>query len=172
MRTIRKATPTDIGVILRLIELGKQKMRSEGNDEQWTGGNPKRELLEEDVRHGHSYLIEEDDGEHQSSGHPIATFAFIPSPEPTYAKIYEGCWLDDERPYYVIHRAASCPEVHGIMTYILDYAFSQTDNIKIDTHRKNKTMQRALIKKGFTYCGIIYLQDGAERLAYQKIKTE
>ena len=162
MQTIRKATPTDIDVILRLIEFGKQKMRSEGNDEQWTGGNPKRELLEEDIRHGHSYLIEEDD-------QPIATFAFIPSPEPTYAKIYEGCWLDDEKPYYVIHRIASCPGVHGIMVYILNYAFSQTDNIRIDTHRKNKTMQRAMTKNGFTYCGIIYLQDGSERLAYQKL---
>ena len=30
-------------------------------------------------------------------------------------------------------------------------------------------MQYNLLKHGFTYCGIIYLQSGDERLAYQKI---
>ena len=29
-------------------------------------------------------------------------------------------------------------------------------------------MQHLLDKNGFTYCGIIYLDDGTERLAYQK----
>jgi hypothetical protein len=30
-------------------------------------------------------------------------------------------------------------------------------------------MQRALLKRGFKYCGIIYLESGDERLAYQRI---
>ena len=30
-------------------------------------------------------------------------------------------------------------------------------------------MRHILEKEGFKYCGIIYLEDGAERLAYQKI---
>ena len=41
-------------------------------------------------------------------------------------------------------------------------------NLKIDTHRDNRIMQHLLDKNGFTYCGIIYLDDGTERLAYQK----
>ena len=43
------------------------------------------------------------------------------------------------------------------------------NNIKIDTHRENKSMQRFLNKNGFEYCGIIYLKDGAERIAFEKI---
>jgi hypothetical protein len=33
-------------------------------------------------------------------------------------------------------------------------------------------MQNLLIKNGFSKCGIIYLEDGAERLAFQKIYHE
>ena len=96
-------------------------------------------------------------------------FAFLPSPEPTYAKIYEGDWLDDERPYHVVHRIASYPDVHGIFSCIMDYCFSHDPNIRIDTHRDNRIMQHNILKHGFTYCGIIYLLSGDERLAYQKV---
>jgi hypothetical protein len=30
-------------------------------------------------------------------------------------------------------------------------------------------MQHVLAKNGFTYCGLIYLKNGAERLAYQRV---
>ena len=41
--------------------------------------------------------------------------------------------------------------------------------IRVDTHRDNRTMQRLLRKNGFCYCGIIYLEDKSERLAFEKI---
>ncbi|HBN29292.1 MAG TPA: GNAT family N-acetyltransferase, partial [Clostridiaceae bacterium] len=41
-------------------------------------------------------------------------------------------------------------------------------SIKIDTHRENKSMQRLLKKNGFEYCGIIYLKDKSERIAFEK----
>lgn len=134
-------------------------MRLEGNDEQWTNGNPCETVLREDIKAGQSYMVEDE-------GKPIATFAFVPCPDSTYACIYQGEWLDDA-PYYVIHRMASLADVHGIMSTVLGFAFSHTPNIRIDTHRKNATMRRLLLKHGFRYCGIIYLADGAERLAYQ-----
>ena len=43
-------------------------------------------------------------------------------------------------------------------------------NLKIDTHRDNVVMQNMLKKNGFQSCGIIHVQDGSERLAYQKTK--
>lgn len=55
------------------------------------------------------------------------------------------------------------------MADILDYGFSVADNIRIDTHRSNTLMQRALAHAGFSYRGIIFLPNGDERLAYQKI---
>jgi len=83
-------------------------------------------------------------------------------------KIHEGKWLDDELPYHVVHRIASYPDVHGIFSDIMDFCFSHDPNIRIDTHRDNKTMQHNIAKHGFSYCGIIYLASGDERLAYQK----
>lgn len=40
-------------------------------------------------------------------------------------------------------------------------------NIRIDTHADNKTMQHLIEADGFTRCGIIYIADGTPRIAYQ-----
>ena len=90
----------------------------------------------------------------------------------TYARIYEGKWIDDTQPYHVIHRIASYPDAHGIFCSIMEFCFSNDENIRIDTHRDNKIMQHNILKHGFTYCGIIYLLSGDERLAYQKSRDE
>ncbi|MGX8694817.1 MAG: N-acetyltransferase [Prevotella sp.] len=168
-RTIRLAFKDDLPRMLELIECGRQKMRATGNLEQWTNGNPRRELLIQDIERGNSYIVEDD-------GMAVATFAFIKGPDVTYHRIYEGQWLDepmDEQSkaptsdYWVVHRMASVFEVHGIFKSVLDYCFTKATNIRIDTHRQNVIMRCALEKYGFHYCGIIYLLDGAERLAYQ-----
>lgn len=162
IRTIRIATEQDLPRILDLIEYGRQKMRQMGNIEQWANGNPNAELFVEDIRQGNSYVVEE-------GGVAVATFAFVEGPDITYRNIYNGKWVDDMRPYFVVHRMASMPGVHGIFNHVLDYCFRHTNNIRIDTHRQNHLMRHAMEKYGFAYCGIIYLLDGAERQAYQMI---
>lgn len=164
MRSFRKARIEDLPRILELIECGRQKMRAAGNNEQWTNGQPSQEVIEEDIRLGESYVMTE-------NGIVVVTFAFKPGPDVTYAKIYEGKWLDDVKPYYVVHRLASAPGVRGVLKDVLNFCFSHTDNIRIDTHRQNVVMRHALEKYGFRYCGIIYLLDGAERLAFQSCKS-
>ena len=67
-----------------------------------------------------------------------------------------------------MHRIASGGTRRGCASFCLDWALNQCGNLKIDTHRDNRIMQHLLDKNGFTYCGIIYLDDGTERLAYQK----
>jgi RimJ/RimL family protein N-acetyltransferase len=57
------------------------------------------------------------------------------------------------------------------MRQVLEYAFSLTDTIRIDTHQDNRTMRALLQKYGFTYCGIILLENGDPRLAYQRTMT-
>lgn len=42
-------------------------------------------------------------------------------------------------------------------------------SIKVDTHRDNLSMQALLKKNNFKYCGIIFLEDGAERIAFEKV---
>ena len=57
------------------------------------------------------------------------------------------------------------------MREVLRFAFTMTDNIRIDTHRDNQTMRRLLARYGFIECGIIYLANGDERLAFQLINN-
>ena len=160
---IRHSTPDDLATILDLIEDGRQIMRSDGNMHQWSGDSPSTDLIKRDIENGSSYLCIE-------NGNAIGTFAFIPGPDITYHKIVDGAWIDNVKPYFVIHRMASTPNSHGIFAAVMDYCFQITDNIRIDTHHDNHIMQHNLLKHGFQYCGIIYLLNGDERLAYQKLK--
>lgn len=160
---IRLSTLADVPAILRLIDEARKKMVAEGNVHQWSNGHPSRQQITADVERGVSYMLEED-------GEPVATFALIEGPDPTYTRIYDGQWLNDN-PYYVIHRVASGPKAHGVMRTVLNYAFGLTDTVRIDTHEDNKTMQALLRKYGFAYCGIIHLSNGDPRLAFQKTIT-
>lgn len=158
-REIREAQKKDIPVIMELIKQGKKKMLESGNKNQWTSEHPNEADIENDIKHKGSFLLLEENV-------PIATFAFLPSPEPTYSYIEGGEWLDD-KPYYVIHRVASAEGVHGAMRDIISYCMTRTESIRIDTHADNKPMQAALRKLGFVYCGVIYLQNGDSRVAFQ-----
>ena len=161
--------------IMKVMDAARKIMRQSGNIHQWGEGYPSEDVIISDMdKHG-GFVIEEGDGENLSSDGEapspkkiVGYFAFLPSPEPTYSKIYNGEWLDDVKPYHVIHRIASYPDVHGIFNDIMDFCFSHDVNIRIDTHKDNRIMQHNIKKHGFTYCGIIYLASGDERLAYQK----
>ena len=150
--------------IMLVMDAAKQIMRQSGNMHQWGNGYPSEAVIMADMEKGSGYVIEDE-------GKLVGYFAFFPSPEPTYSRIYEGQWLDDELPYHVIHRIASYPNAHGIFSSIMDFCFLHETNIRIDTHRDNRIMQHNITKHGFTYCGIIYLLSGDERLAYQKTET-
>lgn len=160
MRTFRKAQMEEVPVIMRLIEEARSIMRSCGNVNQWIGGYPSEDTIVEDINNGHCYLCVE------QSGEVVASFAFIPGPEPTYKEIYEGQWLND-KPYHVVHRLASTAASHGVFNDVMDYCLAEAGCLRIDTHRDNVIMRRVIHRYGFTYCGIIYLLNGDERLAYQ-----
>ena len=159
--TIRHSIMDDIPTLLAISEEAKGIMRRDGNMEQWGGDYPSVEVFAKDIRRGVSYVMEH-------NGETVATFAAIPGPDPTYATIYNGQWIDDSKPYIVIHRIASRAESHGVIAEMLNFCFNMTDNIRIDTHRDNHIMQHLMEKHGFRYCGIIYLANGDERLAYQR----
>lgn len=162
MRIIRHATTADVDRIMQVLDAAKRVMRSAGNENQWINGYPTVEAVLSDIEHDGAMVVEDD-------GVVVAYFAFLPSPEPTYAAIYEGQWLDDTLPYHVVHRMGAVPTAHGIFASAMDYCFAHAPNIRVDTHRDNKIMQHLVTKHGFSYCGIIYLLNGDERLAYQKM---
>lgn len=104
MYHIRHTKPEEIDLVLMLFDHARTIMRSDGNLHQWSGGEPRRELVENDIRRGNSYLMADDEGK------VVGTFAFITGIDPTYIHIYEGQWLDADAPYGVVHRLASTPE--------------------------------------------------------------
>lgn len=161
-RVIREAALRDMEAILEVFDAAREIMARSGNTSQWRNGYPSRESVLADMDRSGGFVVED-------NGQVVAYFAFLPSPEPTYARIDGGEWLDDSLSYHVIHRMASFPDVHGIFSSILEFCFSREHNLRIDTHRDNHIMQHNILKHGFTYCGIIHLASGDERLAYQKI---
>ena len=162
--TIRPATSDDLPAIMELIAHGRQTMRQSGNHSQWTDGYPSENQIIDDITKDNSYLICHNDI-------PVGTFAMIIGKEPTYLHIYNGHWLDDTQTYATIHRLAGSPQHKGLAKACFDFAWEKTHNIRIDTHRDNAIMRHLADTNGFTYCGIIYLANGDERLAFQKVES-
>ena len=116
-RTIRKATAQDMEAIMAVFDAARKIMADSGNTNQWKNGYPSEEIVLSDIEKEGGFVIED-------RGQIAGYFAFLPSPEPTYSKIYNGEWLDNTLPYHVIHRIASYPDVHGIFKSIMDFSFA------------------------------------------------
>jgi RimJ/RimL family protein N-acetyltransferase len=159
---IRKTEEKDLPEISEIYSLAKQYMRAAGNKNQWSGDYPNGDSARDDMEKGIGCVCEED-------GEVVAVFAFDIGEEKTYNRIYGGAWLDSA-PYAYIHRIAVKKHGMGIVDFCFSECFKMHPNLKIDTHRDNIPMQKVLLRNGFSYCGIIYLSDGSERLAYQKNK--
>lgn len=157
---IRNTLPSDIEDIMEIYASARAFMRKSGNKNQWGTSHPARELIEEDIKSKNGFVVEE-------NGEIIASFFFKIGIDPTYVKIYDGKWIND-REYGVIHRIAVKYQGRGIVGLVYNHCFNLINNLKIDTHRDNIPMQKSLLKSGFKYCGVIYLENGDERIAYQK----
>lgn len=158
---IRKATINDIDEVLKIFEDARKFMKASGNPNQWKDSYPERALIESDIENNISYVCLDE-------GKIAATFVYFKGVEPSYAEIHEGRWLNDN-PYGVVHRIASAEGKRGAASLCLNWSFEQCGNLKIDTHRDNIPMHNLLNKSGFVRCGIVYLKNGDERIAYQKV---
>ena len=159
---IRQTRQEDLAEVMAIYDYARRFMQEHGNGNQWINGYPSEELISNEIKASHSFVCENEQGE------LAGTFCYIEGIDPTYLNIYEGEWLNDE-PYAVIHRMASNGKQKGISTECLKWAFAHCDNIRIDTHRDNIVMQNLLKKHGFKQCGIIYIANGTERIAFHKI---
>ena len=156
---IRKATYKDLPFLMDIFQKAKGIMRSSGNMHQWNDSYPSENIVRSDIDADNCIVLCKED-------RIIATMAFIPGPDPTYANI-EGKWLNDV-PYHVIHRIAAIEPGHKAAETLFDWAFTRTECIRIDTHKDNVIMHHILNRYGFTHCGTIYLESGDPREAYQK----
>lgn len=156
---IRKATLSDINEIQRIYAEARKYMSEHGNPTQWGVAYPPESIIIGDIENGNLYLCVDD-------GEPHGVFAFIQGDDPTYAVIENGAWPDSD-PYNVMHRMASDGKMRGIGKAALDFCKSHGKNLRADTHKDNITMQNMLAKNRFIPCGIIHVENGSERIAYQ-----
>lgn len=166
---IRRSTSDDIPNIISIIDDAKEYLASQKID-QWQNGYPNSEQIEEDIKNGESYVVLNDENR------AMATSMFTTNSEPTY-KVIDGNWIINEtKKYGVIHRMAIKKEFRklGLATILFDEFHQQLksqniQSLKIDTHEENIGMQSLIKKLGYQYCGIIYTDYGAKRLAFEKV---
>lgn len=162
----RRASEQDIPEILAIIRQAQSYFKEHGID-QWQGGYPNINTIQEDIDKEYGYVLLKDN-------HIAATVAVSFDGEETYENIYNGAWLSNQ-PYAVIHRLAINNELKGIglASIVMEHIFELCRQkgigcIKVDTHQENIPMQRLLEKNQFRYCGIIHVSDG-ERIAFEKL---
>lgn len=158
---IRKTTIEELDTVMAIYKRARQFMAEHDNPTQWGEDKPSRQQIESDILAGKSHVCVEGDV-------IAAVFYFAHEEDPTYKKIYNGNWLNADT-YAVVHRIASAGTIKGAGTFCMNWASSQCDNLKIDTHTDNYVMQNMLKKCGFVHCGTIYLEDGEERMAFHKV---
>jgi len=163
----RKTVESDVNNVMGVIKQAQDYFKERGIN-QWQNNYPNSDTINNDITNGHSYVLLKDED-------IVATVAVSFDGESTYNNIYDGKWLTNDK-YAVIHRIAVDNTYKGlglsseIIKRIEELCVINNVHInQVDTHRENLSMQRLLKKNNFEYCGIIYLLDGNERIAFEKI---
>lgn len=156
---VKKAKRSDFSEIAHIYARAREFMKNTGNETQWKNTYPTDEIILSDIENGNLHILFDEDGIQ-------GVFALFPEGDAVYDHI-EGAWLNSY-PYAAVHRVAGAGKKKGILSECMRYCFSMFDNIKIDTHENNKIMQHQLEKVGFAACGIVTLENGEKRIAYQR----
>jgi Acetyltransferases len=163
----RKATKTDIDSIMNIIKQAQTYFKQCGIN-QWQNNYPNIETISNDIDHENSYVL-------LKENNIVATAAVSFDGEKTYDLIYDGQWISNDA-YAVIHRIAvdNNYKGSGLSSHIIKNVEMLclnrgVNSIKVDTHEDNSSMQKFLKKNAFKYCGVIYLEDGSKRIAFEKV---
>ena len=156
--TVRKATLADLPRIEEIYAYARGFMAANGNPNQWGTTYPPIQQLKQDIQLGNLYVV--------SDGVEIhGVFFFSIGTDATYGYVEGGNWREDSA-YGTIHRIAG-DGTGGILATAISFCKSRISHIRIDTHADNRVMQNALARQGFQKVGIIYLEDGDPRIAYE-----
>ena len=158
---VRNATLGDLDHIMEMVDHSRSIMRANGNNSQW-GGYPGRALIGHDIATGIGHVMTE-------GSRVVGYFAMLTQPEPTYEYIEDGLWLDDTTPYVTLHRLACVPGVQGIARCAFEWGEAHAPSVRVDTHLDNHIMLHIINGRGYTRCGVVYMQDGSPREAFQKM---
>ena len=154
--TIRTANIEDLPRIEFIYGYAREFMKTSGNPFQWGNTYPPTQMLVDDIEKQLLFVMETD------IIHGV--FYFYIGDDPTYGYIEDGKWHSD-RVYGTIHRIAGDGS-GGILADAVAYCKERTDYLRIDTHADNVVMQNAIAKQGFSRAGIVYMEDGTPRIAY------
>lgn len=157
--TVRPVSAEELEEILPVYAYAREQMKRTGNPNQWGDDKPTAAELLREIRRGTLFRMDE-------NGVLLGVFAFILGEDPTY-RVIDGAWLSDA-PYGTIHKVAKAPGTRDFLTKVVEHCRRISPNLRIDTHADNAVMQKAILKNGFTYCGVITLADGSPRRAYQR----
>lgn len=162
----RKAKEIEVDDIMNIIKQAQVYFKEQKID-QWQDGYPNIEMIRKDIADENSYILLKDNK-------IIATAVVSFDREKDYECIYKGKWISDDE-YVVIHRLAVNNSYKGlglssqIIKSIEQLCLNKgIQSIKIDTQEENISMQTLLEKNKFKYCGVIYLEDGSKRIAFEK----
>ena len=168
MKLVR-STIVEVPTIMKIVGDAQQFLAAQGID-QWQDGYPNEEQISLDIKNKDSYVVLNDVNE------IIGTTVFTTKTEPTYKNI-AGEWITSENSEYgVIHRLAVSDKYRklGLAKFVFNECEQKLQDMhvksmRIDTHKDNKGMQSLLEKRAYTYCGVIILDSGDKRFAYEKL---
>ena len=165
---VRPAKKSDLSDVVNCAERIKNEYFLRHDIPQWNDGYPAKEDFAADIEAGRLFVMYL--GE--------ALIGFISAAvehEPNYDIVYDGEWKSTE-PYVVIHRFGINPDWHGMGMGTSLYGIAErlcearnVHAIRSDTHEKNEAMIHFLEKNGFERVGIIHLENGEPRIAFEKI---
>ncbi len=169
---IRKAVYSDLPAIGALYRDAKASLRAMGVDQWQEGDYPNETDARIDIDNGTGYVLEE-------AGEVLAVACIAFGTEPTYEMIEDGSWGAAPARYGFLHRISVASKAKGknaagqLFDELKRQAAEQGISVlRCDTHRDNLPMQRALAKSGFSRRGVIHVEDGSERIAFELIFSE
>lgn len=154
---LKQGSKNNIDRYMDIIHNAQANMQRAGFN-QWMNGYPDRSNISDDLAKENLYEIIFNN---QTAG----ILAIQTTPEPNYAKIYDGSWSKDQQ-YATIHRFAIDDHFagHHLGDSALMCAFALIrqmglNYVRIDTHAKNGRMKHLIEKAGFAYRGVIHIND-------------
>jgi len=162
-----RAVEKDASGIFNIIKQAQDYFKEQGIN-QWQDNYPNFKIINNDIENKNGYVL-------LKNNIILGTVVVSFDGEKNYESIYNGKWLSNDE-FAVIHRIAIDSKFKGlglssvIIKNIEKICLNNgVHSIKIDTHKENISMQKMLLKNGFIYCGIIYLENKSERVAFEKI---
>ncbi|WP_052400966.1 GNAT family N-acetyltransferase [Oceanobacillus jeddahense] len=165
---IRTGNRNDFKGIMQIINHAKNKLMESGSPQWSDEDSPKEEEIKGELEKGNNYLF-------TINKEIIGTAIMTDEEEKAYAKISYGDWDTSQGNYVTIHKFAIHPDTDGkgygkIFLHLLLLVCQEKgiSEIRIDTHPKNRAMQKVISSAGFSFKGIVHLPfENGERYAYQ-----